>query len=207
LEEIAEERATGLADGEDPAALVERVVRAIDVRRLGESLKRAQAEQARRAGYNRVKWTTNSLASRPLRLYLTKLGARLTRFRQGMYAAVRNDPFPDEVEIEWTLDGAPVPHERTAPARSLLSSRQVAPGARRLTGVDENLDRLGSASYLVEVPWDREQLLRIDAAAASDWVLGVRRTMTSLLEAGYVGTHVALKRSTSRSFVRFDRWP
>lgn len=69
-------------------------------RGIGMSLKLAQARHARRAGYELVRWTTNALASRPLRLYLSKLGARLVRYHPDMYRAAF---FPDEVEIEWDL--------------------------------------------------------------------------------------------------------
>jgi predicted GNAT superfamily acetyltransferase len=69
-------------------------------RGIGMSLKLAQARHAREAGYELIRWTTNALASRPLRLSLSKLGARLVRYHEGMY---REAFFPDEVEIEWDL--------------------------------------------------------------------------------------------------------
>ena len=72
-------------------------------RGVGEALKRAQARHARRAGYDVVRWTTNSLASQALNLYLSKLGARLVGLREDMYAGLREDVFCDEVEIEWDL--------------------------------------------------------------------------------------------------------
>lgn len=73
-------------------------------RGIGAALKLEQARHARRAGYRVVRWTTNALASRPLRLYLSRLGARLVRYREGMYAEVQDTALPDEVEIEWDLD-------------------------------------------------------------------------------------------------------
>jgi predicted GNAT superfamily acetyltransferase len=76
-------------------------------RGIGAALKLAQAERARRAGYGVIRWTTNSLASKPLHLYLSKLGGRLVAFHEGMYAGFRESLFPDEVEIEWDLGGAP----------------------------------------------------------------------------------------------------
>jgi predicted GNAT superfamily acetyltransferase len=81
---------------------------------IGEALKLAQAERARQAGYGVIRWTTNSLASKPLHLYLSKLGGRLVALHEGMYAGFRESVFPDEVEIEWDLSGEP----RPAPAES-----------------------------------------------------------------------------------------
>jgi predicted GNAT superfamily acetyltransferase len=83
-------------------------------RGIGMSLKLAQARHARRAGYELVRWTTNALASRPLRLYLSKLGARLVRYHADMY---REAFFPDEVEIEWDLRG----HCQARPTRGTYS--------------------------------------------------------------------------------------
>jgi predicted GNAT superfamily acetyltransferase len=72
-------------------------------RGVGEALKREQARRALAAGYEQIRWTTNPLASAPLHLYLSKLGARLVRYRRDMYAGIRASVYPDEVEIEWDL--------------------------------------------------------------------------------------------------------
>lgn len=91
------------------------VAEAYASRGIGAALKLAQAERAREAGYGVIRWTTNSLASRPLHLYLSKLGGRLVAFHKDMYAAYRETLFPDEVEIEWDLrDRRPT----TGPAES-----------------------------------------------------------------------------------------
>lgn len=76
-------------------------------RGIGEALKLAQAKRARQAGYDVIRWTTNSLASKPLHLYLSRLGGRLVALHERMYAGFRESLFPDEVEIEWDLKGAP----------------------------------------------------------------------------------------------------
>lgn len=72
-------------------------------RGIGEALKLAQAQEARRTGYRLIRWTTGSLASGPLRLYLTKLGARLVGLHEDFYGEVRPVQVADEVEIEWDL--------------------------------------------------------------------------------------------------------
>jgi predicted GNAT superfamily acetyltransferase len=168
---------------------------------IGAELKRAQARRARDAGYDTVRWTTNSLASRPLRLYLSKLGARLVGYHAQMYAALRDDVFPDEVEIEWDLrgtsppgDASPVPLTRTEPA---------GPGIRRLTAVEPGM--LDEVSYSVEIPWDRGLVERHRPDLAEGWLAGIRRAMPWLLARGYVGTAVAVDGPARRSFVRFDR--
>jgi len=115
-------------------------------RGVGEALKRAQARHARRAGYDVVRWTTNSLASQALNLYLSKLGARLVGLREDMYAGLREDVFCDEVEIEWDLRqqaGGPradsqtveIPWDRAALARrSPRLAREWVVAARTAMG-------------------------------------------------------------------------
>jgi predicted GNAT superfamily acetyltransferase len=146
-------------------------------RGIGEALKLAQADRARRAGYDVVRWTTNSLASQPLHLYLSKLGGRLVAYREDMYTGLRQDVFCDEVEIEWDLRRAarPVGAAVAAPSRT------------------------------VEIPWDRVALGRRSPELAREWVARVRSAMQSLLAAGYVGTAVLADRSSERSLVRFER--
>jgi predicted GNAT superfamily acetyltransferase len=145
-------------------------------RGIGEALKRAQARCAREAGYDLIRWTTSSLASAPLHLYLSKLGGRLVGLREQMYAGLRESAFGDEVEIEWDLSG-PVPRRKPA-----------------------QLD-----SHSVEIPWDREALAARSPALAQRLVARVRAEMGALLAAGYVGTAVCADRSRDRSLVRFER--
>ena len=153
------------------------VAKAYGSRGVGEALKRAQAQRARRSGYDRIRWTTNSLASQALNLYLSKLGARLVGYREAMYAGLREDLFCDEVEIEWDL------------------RRGAAAGVRPFT----------AASRTVEIPWDRAALARRSPQLAREWVAAARTAMRELLAAGYVGTAVIADRRTERSSVRFDR--
>jgi predicted GNAT superfamily acetyltransferase len=181
------------------------VAKGYGARGIGEALKRAQAARARRAGYDIVRWTTNSLASLPLHLYLSKLGARLVRYREDMYGGLRASLFPDEVEIEWDLrrparptsEGAPVP---------LIASKEAGVGLRRLGRLDtKELASLTKGSYSVEIPWDRWALGSRSPEFAVQWVAAARTAMQTLLAGGFTGTSVIADRSRERSFVRFDR--
>jgi predicted GNAT superfamily acetyltransferase len=177
-------------------------------RGVGLALKLAQAQHARRAGYDLARWTTNALASRPLHVYLSKLGARLVRYRAGMYAELAEPVLPDEVEIEWDLRTAgstPSARRGTRP-RLVTNTRAPAGGIRRLTGVDDGLlADPALPSYSVEIPWDRATLARDEPELAREWLAGVRKAMRALLAADYVGTAVLPDASTRRSFVVFDR--
>jgi predicted GNAT superfamily acetyltransferase len=141
-------------------------------RGIGEALKLAQAERARQAGYGVIRWTTNSLASKPLHLYLSKLGGRLVAFREGMYAGFRESLFPDEVEIEWDLRGVPlaepsgsrcvaIPWDREALAAR--SARQARSWVTRVRGEMQALLSDGYAGTAVVADRLRERsLVRFD---------------------------------------------
>ncbi|HEX8101235.1 MAG TPA: GNAT family N-acetyltransferase [Solirubrobacteraceae bacterium] len=76
-------------------------------RGVGRALKLAQRERALALGYRSIRWTADPLAAPALRLYLSGLGARMTRYRAGLFDGLRAaDGVPlDDVEIEWRLDG------------------------------------------------------------------------------------------------------
>jgi predicted GNAT superfamily acetyltransferase len=79
-------------------------------RGVGRRLKLAQREHALAQGCETIRWTADPLSAPALALYLSGLGARLTAYAPGLYAAVRPAPVaPDDVAIEWRLRGAPAP--------------------------------------------------------------------------------------------------
>jgi predicted GNAT superfamily acetyltransferase len=184
------------------------VAAGFESRGVGLALKLAQARHARRAGYEVARWTTNALASRPLRLYLSKLGGRLVRYRPDMYAGVVSTPFPDEVEVEWELADAGPPRQRHGgePPPAVTTSREEPSGLRRLAGLDEAaLEMPVLPSYSVEIPWDRAALARDAPGLARPWIAGVRTAMQALLSVGYAGTALLPDASNRRSFVVFTR--
>lgn len=98
---------------------------------IGRRLKLAQREHALAQGRTRIRWTADPLSAPALALYLSGLGARLVAYEPELYASVRPSPVPpDDVVIEWRLDGAPaagaeaarveIPHERRALDRAAL---------------------------------------------------------------------------------------
>jgi predicted GNAT superfamily acetyltransferase len=78
-------------------------------RRLGLELKRAQRREALALGYSSIRWTTDPVNGRALRVYLTGLGALVTGYREGLHDGLRADPGhrQDDLEIVWRLDGEP----------------------------------------------------------------------------------------------------
>jgi predicted GNAT superfamily acetyltransferase len=78
-------------------------------RRLGLELKRAQRRQAIALGYTSIRWTTDPVNGRALRVYLSGLGALVTGYRAGLHDGLRADPGhpQDDLEIVWQLAEEP----------------------------------------------------------------------------------------------------
>jgi predicted GNAT superfamily acetyltransferase len=75
-------------------------------RGVGRRLKLVQRQRALAAGITRIRWTADPLMAPALALYLSGLGARLVGYRAGLFDGLRRTT-NDDVEIEWTLTGAP----------------------------------------------------------------------------------------------------
>lgn len=96
-------------------------------RGIGRALKLAQRDRAVALGYRSIRWTADPLAAPALRLYLSGLGARMIRYRAGLFDGLRdgNGVPQDDVEIEWPLD---VPRAPRSPASG--RDRVEIPAAR-----------------------------------------------------------------------------
>jgi predicted GNAT superfamily acetyltransferase len=149
---------------------------------IGRALKMAQRSEAREAGYELIRWNVDVLASGPIFLYLTRLGARITGYQPRLYDRFRSVEV-DQVMVDWLVDGS--------------GGRGAGPvGGTR---------RFGAASRLVrrvEIPWDHACLT---AAERRHWQSLVRGPMQSLLDGGFAGVGVDVDRAQRRSFVRFER--
>lgn len=106
---------------------------AVRGRGVGRALKLAQRERALAAGATVIRWTADPLSARALALYLGGLGARLVAYQPELYGAVRTHAVPpDDVVIEWPLNGAPAPGAPTGRVEIPLdASRLSAPDHRR----------------------------------------------------------------------------
>jgi predicted GNAT superfamily acetyltransferase len=72
---------------------------------IARALKLEQRRRARRAGFRRIRWTADPRNAAALGLYLSGLGARLTAYRAGLHAGLRDDGPGDDVDIVWELAG------------------------------------------------------------------------------------------------------
>jgi predicted GNAT superfamily acetyltransferase len=130
------------------------VAGALRGRRLGLELKRAQRREAIALGYTTIRWTTDPLNGRALRVYLSGLGALITGYRTGLHDGLRADPgHPlDDLEIVWALDGEPdldrgdlrtveLPWSPGADARDRVRDEMLELLGDGYVGADVHLDR------------------------------------------------------------------
>jgi predicted GNAT superfamily acetyltransferase len=175
-------------------------------RGVGLSLMRTMREHALQSGYRRIRWTTSSLVSRNLYLYLNRCGARLVAVAPGLYTEVMcSTQVPvgqlDEVEMEWRLEDSQTSTRRPVPQIVLTSTVPSRPGVRRL----EDVRPVGRhRSCALEVPWDVGLLSRVDRPAAAAWRRAVSASLAESLAAGLVGTAVELDRVHRRAYLCLD---
>jgi predicted GNAT superfamily acetyltransferase len=180
-------------------------------RGIGRALKLAQRDLALAQGYRRIRWTTGSLASRPLYLYLAHLGAIVVGISPELFAPFRPSSVADEVHIEWQLDPGPFEAHahasssarREQPPRIVTTTRPVGPGLRTI--MDVRAEPPVDDRYGLELPWDLGLLERQEPEAARQWRLAVRHILTELLSREYQGVDVILDRAQKRSYLVLAR--
>jgi predicted GNAT superfamily acetyltransferase len=156
---------------------------------VGEALKRAQAEHARRRGLSLMCWTFDPLLSRNAHLNLHKLGAFARRYIRDAYTASlpRNTGAPsDRLWVEWELG------ER----RPEGGSRKAAAGERKEEGwavmlrceddQPAGLDLSAAGPVMViQIPDDIDALHARDAALLARWREAARAAFEACFERGY----------------------
>jgi predicted GNAT superfamily acetyltransferase len=148
------------------------VLPTIQGKRIGEALKRAQAEEIQRRGFNLMTWTYDPLEARNAWLNIHKLGCICRTFIRNCYGDMRdamNRGLPsDRFEAEWWLDKAP------------LSSCETVMADGQLL-----LDTRADALY-IDIPTDFQALKRSDLAAAQQVRLETRAQFESAFGLGYI---------------------
>jgi predicted GNAT superfamily acetyltransferase len=105
-------------------------------RGVGAALKEAQRREAIARGYAAIRWTTDPLNGRALRLYLSRLGALVVGYRAGLHDGLRADPGhpQDDLELVWHLDGRPALDRADTAAVELADRRRVRDEMSALLG-------------------------------------------------------------------------
>ncbi|MGJ3237762.1 MAG: GNAT family N-acetyltransferase [Anaerolineae bacterium] len=157
--------------------------------KIGEHLKQAQRDYARRHHIQLVLWTFDPLLSRNAYLNLHKLGAVGQKYEKDYFGTDASNPVlsADRLQVNWwvnhpSLDERPLVTPDTLPCANLTTLDQqglIVPQSFQVHDV---------SAQRLEIPIEFVPLERIDPALGQHWRDHVRLAFTSLLSAGYLAT-------------------
>jgi predicted GNAT superfamily acetyltransferase len=147
---------------------------------LGERLKRAQRDDARKKGYKRVRWTQDPLQAANARLNFGKLGATARSYVVDYYGTTSSPlhgSLPtDRLEVEWDLEGpSPVSPAATV---SILDAEGDRPG-------EPSEAPAGVKSVLLSVPPAFTKLIERDRDLALEWRFATRNAFQAAFADGF----------------------
>ncbi|WP_339232238.1 GNAT family N-acetyltransferase [Geobacillus sp. FSL W8-0032] len=181
---------------------------------IGYRLKMKQAEEARRRGYQRIRWTYDPLQSRNGYLNVAKLGAAAVGYVENCYGEMNdalNGQLPsDRFIVEWRLDERPTGERSLATADVLKARRLVVLDADQradglLRPVLKDVDEKAAPLLLAAIPLDFPQLKERDLALALEWRLTTRALFQRLLMEGWIAAS-AWRRSGEPAMYYIWRW-
>jgi predicted GNAT superfamily acetyltransferase len=127
-------------------------------RELGLQLKLEQRRLAIARGYETIRWTTDPINGRALRVYLSHLGALVTAYRAGLHDGLRADrghPL-DDLELIWPLGARPALDPADVRLVEIPWSTTAAEEAAHRRRVRAEMSALLSEGYVgAEVDLDR----------------------------------------------------
>lgn len=173
-------------------------------RKIGERLKRAQRDFARRHSIPLVRWTFNPLLARNAYLNLHKLRAVGQQYEEDYFGqGVTHETLrADRLVTNWWVnhphvEHPPVYHPAQYPVAntvSLTSHGYLEPS---------QVETVSSPIVRLEIPSEFEPIVRNQPTLAAQWRLHVRQAMPALLQRGYVA--VDFVRLENRAFYVFSR--
>lgn len=169
--------------------------------KIGENLKLAQADYARRHGIQLVTWTFDPVLSRNAYLNLHKLGGVGQYYVQDYFGKAADNPVlsADRLVVNWWVDrqfSRPESYEDYAIVNEIRQNEQglLVPGDIHI----------GSADVLaLELPMEFVALQNINPELGHRWRMHVRDAFQALLHAGYVVTDFMRQKSAAtRTFAQ-----
>ncbi len=147
---------------------------------LGEMLKLAQKDDARRLGHRRIRWTQDALQAANARLNFEKLGATARSYVVDYYGTTSSPlhgALPtDRLEVVWELD-----RERRKAASdgaSILDAKTDAPGEPGEIPRD-------ARQVTIAIPGAFTEILARDPSLANAWRLATRAAFQRAFAAGF----------------------
>lgn len=167
---------------------------------IGSRLKLAQAEEALKLGYKKIRWTYDPLESRNGYLNIAKLGAICSDYVENCYGDMqdglnRNMP-TDRFHVEWLIDDPhSVKRQELMGQVAVMADGLVLDWHMREDGLPEVLIRdeniSSEAPFLfVPVPVTFQEMKEKDPELALDWRWKTRAVFQQLFTDGWAVVHV-----------------
>jgi predicted GNAT superfamily acetyltransferase len=189
---------------------------------LGYKLKRAQWQMVRHQGVDRITWTYDPLLAQNAMLNIAKLGGVCNTYLENFYGEMRdrlNAGLPsDRLEIDWWVNSRRVNTRLSKHARPLLNLEQYlaaeaslinpsisdADGWRHPAEHSEQIQGLGKALVLIEIPADFQAMRSANVELAKAWRMQTRKLFQEAFAAGYLITDFVRQESlpNDNSFTR-----
>ncbi|WCK52354.1 GNAT family N-acetyltransferase [Aneurinibacillus sp. Ricciae_BoGa-3] len=169
-------------------------------RGIGYLLKMKQAEEARKLGYDKIKWTYDPLESRNAYLNIVKLGAICSEYIENCYGemtdGLNRGIASDRFNVEWHIN-SPYLHKRILFANlSIQPDAMVLGWQLRKDGYPQALIKdlaVMSQSNLpflfVSIPSEFQKIKQVDLELAVEWRLQTRRVFREAFAGGWMVCH------------------
>lgn len=171
-------------------------------RGIGYMLKKAQAEEAMKAGYRNIRWTYDPLESRNGYLNIVKLGAVCSEYIENCYGEMNdalNKRLPsDRFYVKWHIGSAYLEERHRmfsqihrSPEAEVLHWQERTNGEPEAVFPAKEWESFYDQPFLfVPIPLYFQQLKEKDHELALDWRYKTREVFTRLFQAGWAVAHV-----------------
>jgi predicted GNAT superfamily acetyltransferase len=167
---------------------------------IGYRLKIAQAEEARKIGYNKIRWTYDPLESRNAFLNIAKLGAICSDYIENCYGDMNdelNRGLPtDRFNVEWLIHSPHLEQRVAQFADVQVKEEQLLLGwEAREDGFPQATERAidwesGAEFLFVPTPISFQKMKKTERELAIDWRMRTRYVLSEAFASGWAVAHI-----------------
>lgn len=167
---------------------------------IGYQLKMKQAEEARKIGYDLIRWTYDPLESRNAYLNITKLGAICSDYLENFYGEMTdqiNQGLPsDRLHVEWWINRPYLAQRETwFPGLQVQKENLLLGWERGRKGEPHPVpltpkEGSESAVFFLPIPVNYHPLKRQDLSLVREWRLQTREALQKAFARGLTLVHV-----------------
>lgn len=167
---------------------------------IGYRLKLAQADEARKLGYSKIRWTYDPMETRNAYLNIFKLGAICSDYIENCYGEMTdelNRGLPsDRFNVEWPVNSSHLEQRQAQFAEVTVQPEDVLLGFEvRADGFPQATARQiaweQDAEYLfIPAPVNFQEMKKTDRMLAIDWRMQTRQVFAEAFARGFAVAHI-----------------